>query len=385
MIPNTPFSFSVPTAVRFGDGVSSELATVLPKNTQRVAVIRGGGGVAARGVIRNLRDAGLTVTEIACPGEPSVASVNAGVADLAPADVQVVVACGGGAVMDSAKAIAFCLAHALRLQEDFASIPPDLLSAVCPIPCIAIPTTAGTGAEVTANAVLEIPSERAKVSLRGRALIPAAALVDPLLLPSAPPTTVLYSGLDAVVQTVEAYTSAAATPFSDAMTAPNVKRGLRALRAVVDTGAPSAWRDLAWVSLTSGLALANSGLGAAHGLASVLGGRLNAPHGALCGLFLTPVLRRNAVVAVGGSGAQRRLAECRAAIAEVFPPEAGLDDLTGLEAWQQAQGLPRLADFGLPETELEALAAQSAAASSSRKNAVVLGDTDFAQILRQAT
>jgi hypothetical protein len=376
------FGISMPTTVRFGDGVSAELPTVFPSGTKRVAVLRGARGVAAAPLVAGLREHGFAVIEVPCAGEPSVASVNAALDALAGEGIEAVVACGGGAVLDSGKAIAFCLGHSLRLSENFSDIPAPLLAGAAPIPCIAIPTTAGTGAEVTANAVLEIPSQQAKISLRGRALYPAVALVDPTLLPSAPTATILSSGLDAVVQTIEAYTSCAATPFSDALTAPNVLLGLRALRDVVETGQGAAWRGLAWVSLSSGMALANSGLGAAHGLASVLGGRYGTPHGVLCGRFLIPTLRQNTSVAAPGSEVGRRLEVCASAIAEVFPPAPGGDPLSGLEAWQDERGLARLSACGVLEADIDALAVQSAAASSSKKNGVVLGDADFATILR---
>lgn len=378
------FGISVPTTVRFGDGVSAELVSVLPQDAKCVAVLRGGRGIAAEPLVALLRGKGLELIEVPCAGEPSVASVNAAVDALSERDVEAVVACGGGAVIDSGKAVAFCLGHSQRLSESFADVPAALLAGAAPLPCIAIPTTAGTGAEVTANAVLEIPSQQAKISLRGRALFPAVALVDPTLLPSAPAATILSSGLDAVVQTIEAYTSCASTPFSDALTAPNVPMGLRALRDVVETGHACAWRKLAWVSLSSGMALANSGLGAAHGLASVLGGRYGAQHGVLCGRFLVPVLRANLSAATPASEMHRRLELCASAIATVFPPAPGGDNLSGLEVWQDAQGLPRLKALGVLEGDIDALAIQSAAASSSKKNAVVLENTSYAAILRAA-
>jgi alcohol dehydrogenase class IV len=379
-----PFGFAVPTAVRFGDGVSRELPQTLPAGARTIAVVRGGSGTASGPLVDMMRNAGLIIVEHPCPGEPSVASVNTAVSKLSGRDIDAVVAIGGGAVLDSAKAIAFCLGHGVILTEDFTDIPAPLLKGLPPLPLIAVPTTAGTGAEVTANAVLELPSQHAKVSLRGRALIPANALVDPLLLPSAPAATVLASGLDAVVQTIEAYTSCVATPFSDALTAPNVALGLRALRDVIETSEPSAWRCLAWVSHTSGIALANGGLGAAHGVASVLGGRTGAPHGALCGRLIVPVLRQNIAAAPSGSRAAMRHAEVAAHIAAIFPPASGQDAFSGLELWQEAQGLPRLADFGVQTDQIENLAEHSAAASSSQKNALPLPVAAYAEIIRAA-
>ncbi len=368
----------------FGDGVSQKVCDVLPDNTRNVALLRGARGLASKPIVALLETQGMSVHQLACGGEPSVASINNAVTALAGLNIDAVVACGGGSAMDSAKAVAFCLGHDIQLTDDFSEVPATLLSVPGPLPLIAIPTTAGTGAEVTANAVLDLPSKRAKVSLRGRALVPSHALVDPLLLPSAPRRTVLSSGLDAVVQTIEAYTSCAATPFSDALTYPNITRGLRALKTVLETGDPSAWRDLAWVSLASGVALANSGLGAAHGAASILGGRYGAPHGALCGRLLLPVLRQNFNRSEVGSGTAMRLQTCVNEIAQTFPPLADKDSLSGLEAWQDAHGLPRLSAMGVEETALAELAAFSSEASSSKKNAVPLAVEDYETILRSA-
>lgn len=381
---NPSFSFSVPTIVRFGNGVSNDITEVLPKGAKRVALLRGASGIAAGPVREALKQAGLSVEDIICAKEPSVAAINAVVASLKGDPIEAVVACGGGAVLDSGKAVAFCLGHGLLLTDNFAEVPQHLLEKVAPVPCIAVPTTAGTGAEVTANAVLEIPSKQAKVSLRGRALFPAIALVDPSLLRTALPNTVLSSGLDAIVQTIESYTSCAATPFSDALTRPNISLGLAALKAVLSGGDDDAWNDMAWVSLTSGIALANSGLGAAHGAASVLGGRYGAPHGALCGRLLVPVLRQNLAVAEQGTEIHTRLTECASAIAAAFAPAPGGDAMSGLEAWQEAQSLPRLATFGVAATDIEILAAQSASASSSRKNGVPLTPSDYAKVLNAA-
>jgi len=378
------FSLHVPTKVEFGDDVSAQVAEVLSPNARQVAVLRGGRGIAAEPVIDRLKRAGILVHQIACAGEPSVVSINRAVVALADHDIDAVVACGGGSVIDSGKAVTFCLAHGIRLTDRFSDVPAALLAAPCPVPLIAIPTTAGTGAEVTANAVLDVPSLQSKVSLRGRGLYPAHALVDPLLLPSAPSHTVLFSGLDAVVQTIEAFTSNAATPFSDALVEANITRGLKALRAVLDTGDLDAWREMAWVSLTSGLALANGGLGAAHGAAAVLGGRYGAAHGALCGRLLAPVLRQNIKVIKSGSKAHQRLQACVTSIARVFEPLPDQDALSGFERWIDSMGLPTLAKMGIDEQSIPELAQQSSQASSSKRNAVPLGSKDFEVILRSS-
>lgn len=371
--------------MHFGWGTSKTIARALPRDIQRVALLRGVKGLPAHSIRQKLEDVGLTIAEVVCEGEPSVISVIRAVEDLSNQDVQCVVAVGGGSVIDAGKAIAFCLGKNIKLSSDFGTVPAADLSEPGPIPCIAVPTTAGTGAEVTANAVLEIPERDAKVSLRGRALFPDVALVDPALLKSAPRSVVLASGLDAVVQTIEAYTSCAANPFSDALTAPNIELGLKALKQVLEPEpSDKYWEDLAWVSVTSGLALANSGLGAAHGIASILGGRYKAPHGALCGRLLVPVLRKNLEKAEPESVPAGKIQACITRIGEAFSEFSDEDWLASLETWQSLKGLPRLRDFDVQQEDFPSVADASAEASSSKKNAVPLTPRDFVEVLELA-
>ena len=378
------FTVSCPTRIEFGAGASTALVAHLPRGTRTVAVMTGASGTVAEPILRDLRQSGVEVVHIRCGTEPSVDSISAVLAELVGRRPDVVVACGGGSVIDTGKLVAFLLSHNLELDDDFDRLDQALLSEPARIICIAMPTTAGTGAEVTANSVISVPSKGAKVSVRGRALHPGVALVDPSLMSGAPAQVILRSGLDAVTQVIESYTSNAATPFSDALCLPSIGKGLSALAGVVDTGDAKSWEDLAWVSLSSGIALANSGLGAAHGLAAVIGGQYHAPHGALCGRLLIPVLRRNIERAEQGSDADKKLVECAALIGDRFQSQEGGDQLSGFEAWMDAQNLPRLSDWGVAADALDALALEGMAASSSKKNAVVLTHQDFIRILEES-
>lgn len=379
-----PFNISCSTQIKFGAGVMGDIGSVLASDAGTILFITGAGKSASAPLRAKLDVLDQPMIEVSASGEPSVSSVNAILQRIGSAHIGTVVACGGGAVIDAAKAVSFCLAHQLQLTDNFTQIDAGLLSRPNPIPLIVLPTTAGTGAEVTSNAVLDVPSQQAKISLRGRALFPQAALVDPELMMGAPKHVILNAGLDAITQIIEAYTSVAATPFSDALTAPQIAPGLRALRGVVEGACISDMTEMAWTSLASGLALANSGLGAAHGLASVLGARYPAPHGALCGRFLAPVLRQNLANAATGSQAHHRIDRCCALIAAAFPPLMGGDDLSGLETWAKTHKLPRLAAFGVSHEAIDALAEQSLAASSTQKNAVPVTKPDLLHILNEA-
>lgn len=378
------FTISCPTRIIFGVGAAADLVNTLPRNAKAIVLVTGASGIASAPVLEELQRSGFATTQIKCTGEPSVLSINAALGVLAGSPADVVIACGGGSVIDTGKVLAFLLSHDLRMQDDFDQFDVSLLARPCSIPCIALPTTAGTGAEVTANAVVLVPSKKAKISLRGRALNPAVAIVDPSLMRTGPAAVVLPAGLDAITQVIEAYTSQAATPFSDRLSGPSIEIGLNALRDVVEGNDNAAWNDLAWVSLTSGMALANSGLGAAHGLAAVVGGRYDAPHGALCGRFLVPVLRQNLMMAASGSTAQQRHLECIDTVSRVFPPVDGMDQLSGFTAWIDDSALPRLADWGMEAAGFYSLAEEAVQASSSKKNAVSLSQQEFVQILTEA-
>lgn len=377
------FFISCPTQISFGVGSSQAVFDVLSNPDAPIVFVQGASGVQSAALVQGLQQRGHDLRILRQSSEPTIDMVNDAVDALGIDNAAAVVACGGGAVIDTGKALAFLLDSGLRLPTDFADIDPVHLAARRRVRSIALPTTAGTGAEVTANAVLGVPSLAAKVSLRGKALFPDHAFIDPALMGSAPQHVKIQSGLDAITQVIESYTSSAATPFSDALTQPAISQGLTALRCIIDDNDADAWSDLAWTSLASGLALANSGLGAAHGLASILGGQYDAPHGALCGRFLVPVIRANLRVAEIGSDTAARITLSTKRIAQVFTPTSA-DPTSGFARWIDQKHVPRLRDFGVSETDIPGLAARSMGASSSKKNAVSLDHQDFERILKDA-
>ncbi|MCG7495088.1 iron-containing alcohol dehydrogenase [Thalassobius sp. Cn5-15] len=380
------FHINTPTAVQFGAGVVTMLHSVLPDPAGTVLLVRGSSEAQAAPVIADLAAQGIPLQQIAVTAEPSVASVNAAFAAVSDTRFGAIIACGGGSVLDTAKALRFCLEWGRALPDNIAMVDPAALQRDPALALIAIPTTAGTGAEVTSNAVLGVwrAGGAAKLSLRGRGLFPSVALVDPDLLATTPKSVALGSGLDAVTQTIEAYTSSYATPFTAALSEPNLRLGARALRRIIEGPDPEAWQHIAWVSLSSGLALANGGLGAAHGLAAVLGARLKAPHGLLCGRLLAPVLIQNRSKVQIGSDVFTRIENSIEALAEVFPKTGGRNELSGFETWLRLHRVPRLCDFGLTPADFAAVAESAVYASSSTKNAVPLEIPDFIHILEAA-
>ena len=376
-----PFSISCPTKIYFGAGTHRKLAEVLPQGIGAVILVKGRSDQTSAPVRAVLKEAGITVRAVSCSGEPTIASVNIAWELVRAEPCACIVVCGGGSAIDTGKALAVALAKGAPLTDDDFGINHSRSGGPA---LIALPTTAGTGSEVTSNAVLGADGSRAKISLRGAALQPSIALVDPDLMRGAPKSVVLFSGLDAVVQNIEAYTSAYATPFTRALSGPAIGATLSALQDVIADDTSEAWSQMAWGSLSSGIALANGGLGAAHGLASILGGAYDAPHGGLCGRLLTPVLRANIASPHCTPQIREGLMMCQQAITDRFAPTDRSDPFPGFEDWLGAQGLPRLSDWGVAADEVDALAVAARTASSTLKNAVTLEAGELAKILRDA-
>ncbi len=303
---------------------------------------------------------------------------------------RLVMGLGGGSALDLAKAVA---ALATNPGE-----PLDYLEVVGrgqplvhdPLPFVAVPTTAGTGAEATKNAVLTArgPDGRpVKVSLRSDRMLPALALVDPALARSVPREVTAATGLDALVQVLEPYVSHAATPFTDALCRDAIPRGARALFRACDDGSDlDARSDMALVSLHGGLALANAKLGAVHGFAGPLGGLFGAPHGAICARLLPHVIETT----LAALRARTPHASVLARYDEVARWLTARSDATADDAARWAHetvarlAIPTLSAMGLRTADLPTVVAQSARSSSMKGHPIVLTDDELTHTLERA-
>ena len=289
----TAFEFAAPTRILFGDGRAREAAAIAATFGTRVLVVEGGSGRGAT-LASQLEGAGLTTTRLAMPGEPTLSLVTRAVEQARRDGREVVVAIGGGSVIDAGKAIAALLTNRGDPRDYLEVVGRGRPLTERAAPFVAIPTTAGTGAEVTRNAVLMVEEERVKVSLRSPLMLPTVALVDPLLTLSLPPAVTASTGLDALTQCLEPFVSPQANPLSDAVAREGMRRASTALRRAFHDGADvGARRDMAIASLCGGLALANAKLGAVHGFAAPLGGMFPVPHGVACARLLAPVAAAN--------------------------------------------------------------------------------------------
>ncbi|MFD1911124.1 iron-containing alcohol dehydrogenase [Halodurantibacterium flavum] len=370
----TAFGFATAGTLRFGRGTVSDAIPFARARASRLLLLRSRSVAAADDVLHALRQGG-DVLDLQASGEPDLPGVQAHVAIARGFGPDLIIAIGGGAVIDHGKALAALIPaphDAMRYMEVVGEGQP--LDAD-PLPLVAIPTTAGTGAEVTRNAVILVPDAARKVSLRDDRLYPALALVDPELCTSCPAQVTLASGLDAITQVIEPFISSRANPLTDALCRDAIPRGLSALRRLLDKGDAQAWDDMTLTSVFGGIALANAGLGAVHGFAGVIGGQTGAAHGAICGALLMPVLRANARAAPKGSVAAERIAWVMQQIAEAFGSVQQFQD------WNYGKGLRRLQELGVTtEMHLE-LASEALRSSSYRANPVDLKTDDLLQIL----
>ncbi|HVO13001.1 MAG TPA: iron-containing alcohol dehydrogenase [Vicinamibacteria bacterium] len=377
------FEFATATRILFGPGRVAELGSIVAGLGRRALLVRGRAEQRALPARTALAAAGVEVAEFAVTGEPTVEDVRRGCAAGRDSAVAVVVSCGGGSAIDAGKAIAALLGNGGDpldyLEVVGAGLPLELPS----LPFVAVPTTAGTGSEVTRNAVLASPQHRVKASLRSPHLLARAAIVDPDLLLGLPPRVTAVSGLDAFAQVLEPFVSARANPLVDALCREGLLRSARSLRRAFTGDDPEPVRvDLALASLFGGLALANAGLGAVHGFAAPVGGMFDAPHGAACAAVLAAAVRVNARALVERQPDGPALQRYREAAAIVTGRSgAAVGDLVAwIEAQVRALQVPGLGRWGARASDVPALVAKARDASSMKGNPIVLSEAELAEI-----
>src|SRR3984893_4689763 len=288
------FEFATAGRIIFGPGAQEELGMMAGELGQRVLVVRGSNPARSEALLGILEAANLEYSCFEVHGEPTVEQIAEGVNQARLAQSDQVAGFGGGSVLDSAKAIAGLVTNPGAILDYLEVIGRGKQLSIPALPCVAIPTTAGTGAEVTRNSVLASPEHRVKVSLRSPFLLPRLAIVDPKLTADLPSAVTASTGLDALTQLIEPYVSIRSNPVTDGFCVEGMRRIVRSLRRAYEQGQDlNAREDMALASLFGGMALANAGLGAVHGFAAPIGGRFPAPHGAVCAALLPHVMEAN--------------------------------------------------------------------------------------------
>jgi alcohol dehydrogenase class IV len=378
------FEFATAGRIIVGAGRAGELPGLLAGLGSRVLVCTGADISRHAGLLAGLE---LPAEVFPVATEPTVGLARAALAAARGHDADVVAAVGGGSVIDTGKAVAMLLGNGGDPLDYLEVIGAGQKITQPSVPCVAVPTTAGTGAEVTANAVLGAPAHGVKASLRSPSMLPRVALVDPELTVSCPPRVTAASGLDALTQCLEPFVSVRATPLTDGLARQGLSHAAAGLRAAyADGGDLQARTDMALCSLLGGISLANAKLGAVHGLAGVVGGTAEVPHGIACAALLAPVIEANVRAlrsAEPGHPALARYTE--AARLLTGDPAASIDDGIGwIRETVTLLGVPRLSTFGLAPGQAGDIAARALRSSSLQGNPVPLGQAVLRAVLLRA-
>lgn len=388
----TAFELATAGRVLFGAGVQRQLAAaVAATGARQVLLVTGASTARAATLADQLRAAGLTVIPFAVGGEPTLELVRAGTAAAREAGAGAVIGMGGGSALDGGKAIAALAGNDGDALDYLEVVGAGRPLERPPLPFFAVPTTAGTGSEVTRNAVLTVPGARVKASLRSPLMLPRVAAVDPDLLSGLPPAVIAASGLDALSQVIEPFLSVRANPITDALARDGIGRSARALRPAYAGGLATdagLRDDLALASLTGGLCLANSGLGAVHGFAAPAGGMFGAPHGAVCAALLPHVLDVNLRALRARAPEHPALPRYRelaslltgAPLADVSPE----DGVAFVAALTRDLAVPGLAHHGMRPADVPALVEKAKQASSMKGNPLPLTDSELTEIAQRA-
>ena len=376
------FALSLPPRITFGVGTAAQVPDIVAGYGSRVLMVTGANPDRVAGVLDPVRAAAARSAVVPVGSEPTVADARRAAAEAQRIDADVVLAVGGGSAIDLAKAAAVLIANGGDPLDFIEVVGRGQPISTEPVPLVAVPTTSGTGAEVTANAVLAVPERAVKASLRHPLMVPRHAVVDPELTLACPPAITAAAGMDALTQCLEPYVSNRANPASDGWARTGLIAAGTGLRAAFADGSDLAARSqMSLASLMGGLALANAKLGAVHGFAGVIGGMTSAAHGAVCAALLPHVCRANLERADDPLRSRfddiaRWLTGSATATAQ--------DGIDWIEETCRLLGVRGLGAFGLSDADTDEVVAGAARASSMAGNPVPLDDAALRDILRAA-
>jgi len=382
------FEFATATRILFGPGVSQHLAEYIKPGITRVLLLTGSRIDRIRSIIDRMETHKVEMTPFTVKGEPTVDLVRKAARKARETDSEMIISIGGGSVLDAGKAAAALAANPHDIMDYLEVIGRGEVLTEQPLPFFAVPTTAGTGTEVTRNAVITSLEKKVKVSLRHAFMLPDLAAVDPLLTHTMPPPVTASTGLDALSQLIEPYVSLKANPLVDSICREGLKCASRSLKKAFDNGDdPQAREDMALASLFSGLALANAKLGAVHGIAGPMGGMFQIPHGVICGRLLPWVFEANIKTVEKMTAVNSDSLSRFQDIAQILTGDknAGAEDgIEWLKNLCEHLHLPGLSAYGLSEEAFPELVQKSQKASSMKGNPVVLNRDELYAILAKS-
>jgi alcohol dehydrogenase class IV len=392
------FNFSTATRIVFGRAKVREVAAAVPGMGERTMLVTNRikeadytnlDAIRERGfdIEKELNSKGVETFRYLVSGEPSIEMVEEGILFAKEKGMNVFVGIGGGSAIDTAKAISAVMANGGECLDYLEVIGKGKKITKKSLPFVAVPTTAGTGAEVSANAVLASMEHNVKVSLRSPLMIADLAIVDPELTISVPPAVTASTGLDAFTQVIEPFVSRMANPITDALCREGMKRASRSLyKAYLDGEDIEAREDLCIVSLFGGICLANAKLGAVHGFAGPLGGLYHGAHGAICAALLPHVVEVN-VAALRERDAESPILERYREVARIVTTDQNAsveDGVRWIAELVKSMQIKGLAEYGMKEEDFPRIITMSSASSSMKGNCIELNEKEMREILSRA-
>lgn len=387
MYQGLKFEFSTAERIIFGAGEIKKIGSLANSMGRRVLLVRGKSPKTSQDVVTILEGFGLDVVQYVIEKEPTIEMIQIGTDIARDSQRDLVVGIGGGSVLDAGKAISALLTNKGDVIDYLEVVGSGKPLSSPPRKYIAIPTTAGTGAEVTKNAVLDSPEHGIKVSLRSPWMYPNVALIDPELTHSMPPNITANTGLDALTQLIEAYVSNKANPMTDVVCIKGIRYVARSLYpAYVNGSNPEARTEMALASLFGGVALANAKLGAVHGFAGPIGGMIHAPHGAICARLLPFAMDVN-IEALRARGVGDKYLRRYEEISKILTGknDAGVDDgIVWVGELCERTNIQPLRIFGLLEADIPEVLKKGKNSSSMQGNPIELNQSEMELILQKA-
>jgi alcohol dehydrogenase class IV len=379
------FEFATATRIMFGKGSVTQALPAIRQFGTRALIVQGFSEQYAQPILDLFKADGISFEVFRVRGEPTIQSVQQAIGAARHHQAEMVIALGGGSAIDTAKAVAAMLANPGELLDYLEVVGKGQALPNPSLPCITIPTTSGTGSEVTRNAVIEVPEKSVKVSLRSAYMLPRLAVVDPELTLSLPPKATASSGLDALTQVIEPFVSSKANPLVSALCREGIQRAGRSLRRAVFDGADyTAREDMSLTSLIGGLALANAGLGAVHGFAAPLGGMFHAPHGAICGRLLPAGMQVNCDALQEREPGHPALMRYQETAILLTGDTAALpqEGIKWVKETCSLLDVPGLSTYGITADDFPAIVEKARQANSMKANPILLSDAELTRILQ---
>jgi len=380
------FEFATASRIIFGPGALDNIGMHATRMGHKALVVAGKNVQRAERLFSQMAENHISWDVFSVSGEPKIGTIQEGVGAARKAKADLIIGFGGGSAIDAAKAIGALVTNPGDILEYLEVIGKGNPLQNQPLAIIAIPTTAGTGSEVTRNAVLGVPESGLKISMRSEKMLPQLALIDPELTYSLPPDVTASTGMDALTQLIEAFVSNRANPMIDALCRDGIYRIARSLRDAYWNGEDSARQDMCLGSLFGGLALANAKLGADHGLAGVLGGRYSAPHGSVCARLLPEVMQVNIHALLQRDPQNPSIPKYREIACLVTQnQDATIEDgIRWVKGLCEELGIQSLSNYGIKIEDYQEIITHAQKASSMQGNPIKLTQAELSEILTNA-